>query len=333
MRGAAEAPLGLGIAGAGPWGRNVVRAFARLAGVQIVAVAERRADRRAALEAAAGTGTRGFRIHSEAADLLDERGIGAVAVCTDAASHHELARQALLSGRHVYVEKPLALRVEDAEELVSVARDRGLILMVGHLMVYHPAVRWLRHRVAAGCLGEVLSLSAQRLRRAEGADDGGPWWTMAPHDVALSLEFVGSSPLSVEARQDPRAPGEVAATLRFASGARAELRVSSEKGEKVRWFTIVGSEERVAFDDTQPSEKLRVTDARTGRSFSPEIGGGEPLLLECEHFVACVRSGAEPDSAGQQGLEVVRVLAAGELSLRRGGLAVPLLPPPEGGAS
>jgi len=279
-------------------------------------------------------------------ELLEDPSIQALAVCSDAASHHGLARSALLADKHVYVEKPLALTVEHAEELVRIAEERQRILMVGHLMIYHPGIRWIRGQITAGEIGSLYYLYCQRLNLGIVRKDESAWWSLAPHDVSMILYLLGEMPLHISARGNsyirPNNEDVVFANLQFEGGQTAEIHTSWLDPHKTRNLTMVGSRKMVTFDDTAPREKIRVYDKgadrqvdydsyadlislRQGDIWIPSLHMTEPLLLECQHFVDCVRSGREPDTPGQQGLDVVRILCAGQESMAGNGAPVSLV--------
>jgi predicted dehydrogenase len=256
-----------------------------------------------------------------------------------------VASAALQSGRHVFVEKPLALTASEGEELCAFAERRGLTLMVGHLLLYHPAVMRAKAIIDAGELGDVLYLYAQRLNLGIVRETENAWWSLAAHDVAVAIHLFGASPISVSATgatylQRDRGIEDVAfAALRFADGRMAHVQVSWLEPYKRRNLSVVGTRKMLTFDDTAPGEKLRIYDrgelprpghatyaegvvVRGGDVLSPLLPNREPLLTECEHFVACVADGTPVRSDGRQGLAVVKVLEAGMRSMRGGGAAV-----------
>jgi predicted dehydrogenase len=335
----ADRDLGLAVVGAGYWGKNLVRNFARTRGARLISVcdlAEGNRARAAALVPEA-------RVTGRFDDLLEDAAVGAVAVCTHAASHHELAKAALLADKHVYVEKPLTLQVDHAEELVALAAERGRILMVGHLMLFHPGIRWIRERLIAGELGTPHYLYLQRLNLGIVRSDESAWWSLAPHDISIALYLLGQSPRDISARGNAylreQIEDVVFANLQFEGGQAAEIHTSWLDPHKIRKLTLVCDTKMVTFDDTEPREKIRVYDKgaersvdyqtyaelislRQGDIWLPSLPGTEPLLLECQHFVDCVREGVEPITPGQQGLDVVRILCAGQESMRQAGAPI-----------
>ncbi|MES1204840.1 MAG: Gfo/Idh/MocA family oxidoreductase [Pseudomonadota bacterium] len=335
--------VGIAVVGASGWGQNVVRAFFVARGSALRWVC----DLNEALLAGIETRFPGVKVTRTFDQVLADPGVHAVAVAVDAPNHHRLAKAALESGRHVFVEKPLALTAGDADELCQLAERRGLVLMVGHLLLYHPAVERVKATLDAGELGDVLYLYAQRVNLGIVREAENAWWSLAPHDVALAIHLFGASPVSVSAtgatylQRDRHIEDVAFAALRFADGRMAHLHVSWLDPHKRRSLTVVGTRRMLAFDDTLPDEKLKIYDrgamprpghttyaqgvvVRGGDVVSPALPNAEPLVAECEHFVARVTGGGAVRSDGRQGLAVVRVLEAGMTSMRAGGIPVPI---------
>jgi predicted dehydrogenase len=299
--------LGIAVVGAASWGSKVVRAFASTEGASLRGVCDLRSDLLVRVSAAHP----GVRVTQSFDELLDDPGVGAIAVAVDGANHHRLARRALEAGRHVLVEKPLALTVADSEELCAMARRTRRILMVGHLLLYHPEVMRAKRAIDAGELGEVRYVHSQRVNLGVVRETENAWWSLAPHDIAVAMYLFGAPPSAVSATGGrylrPALPMEdvAFAALTFADGRMAHIHVSWIDTEKRRTLTIVGSKKTLTVDQAAP------------------LGGaGEPLRAECHHFIECVRTGQTPRSDGAQGLAVVRVLDAGERSMRLGGAPV-----------
>lgn len=326
----------LALAGAGGWGRNVARSLRRLRGADLHTVCDRD---RSSLDKLDDLGPETVRAE-DFVRVLRDREVDAVIVATPPHTHHELAARALEAGKDVLVEKPLATRVADAEDLVGLAARNGRVLMVGHLLLYHPAVRRLRALVERGDLGEIHYLHSRRvnlgvIRREENA-----LWSLAPHDVATAIHLLGELPSTVTAQGAAyvdRGVEDVAfAQLSFPSGRMASLHVSWLDPHKERKLTVVGDRKMAVFDDMEATEKLRVYDRgvdrpeylpygdaltlRFGDIWIPKVEAAEPLVLECQHFVDRLHDRGRPLSDGESGVAVVRVLAAATESLRRRGV-------------
>ena len=275
---------------------------------------------------------------------LGDSEVGAVVVAVDAPAHYKLAKAALQAGKHTYVEKPLTLSTVEAVELAELAEAKGVKLMVGHLLEYHPAVEYMKNMIDTGAVGDPLYLYFQRInlgivRKAENA-----WWSLAPHDISVACYLFGAEPVTVSASGhaylQQGIEDVVFANLKFADGRMAHIHVSWLDPHKIRKVTLVGSEKMVVFDDMDASEKIRVYDKgavvksvnsyveaitlRTGDVLIPKIPGGEPLKVECQHFIDCIAGDTVPRSDGADGVRVVKALEAGSASLAAGGEPVAL---------
>jgi len=332
--------VGVGVVGAGGWGRNLVRNFANLKGAELSAICDLRREVRESNRKAYP----GVRLYERLEEMLEDEGVGAVVVATPAPTHYEMAKRALEAGKHVYVEKPFTLKAAEAAELVALAERTGRTLMVGHLLEYHPAVLKLKGLVEGGELGALYYLYTERVNLGIVRQDENAWWSLAPHDISVVLFLFGAEPESVSARgQSFLQKGiedVVFGNLHFSDGRMAQIHVSWLDPRKSRRMVLVGANRMASFDDMEPSEKIRVFDKsaqvvrdgyanyeefirlRSGDIMIPNIEMGEPLRVECEHFIECVAKGLRPRSDGQDGLRVVRVLEAGEASLKAGGAPV-----------
>jgi len=340
--------MGIAVVGTGDWGANLVRNFAALPGAKLVALCDTDAGR-LARTAAQYPGVRTTARVEEIAAMPEARG---VVVSASAVQHHPIARVLLEAGKDVYVEKPLALRVDHAEELIRLARERDRILMVGHLLVHHPGVRHLKEMVEKGELGEVFYVYSQRVNLGKVRRDENALWSFAPHDLSVILHLLEAEPIDVAARGSAFLQGTVEDVvflhLRFPGGRMAHVHVSWLDPHKLRKITVVGSRKMVVFDDMEASEKIRVYDkgidrpvgqivsygdalsVRSGDILIPKISLQEPLRIECQHFVDCVREHRTPLTDGAEGLRVVRVLAAAQQSLSAGGAPIAVAPQPAG---
>lgn len=330
------------MAGAGAWGSNHVRAFGRLGPGILAAVCDPEPKNLTAAAAAVP----GVRCLSGLKELLEEGdGVEAVVVSTPSSTHFEVALAALQAGKHVLVEKPLALSSVQAARLVTEADARKLVLMTGHLLLYHPAVHRMKELIDAGELGTVYYLYSQRVNLGQVRRDENALWSLAPHDIAVTLHLLGEEPLDVSARGGAYLqggiPDVVFLNMRFSGERMAQVQLSWLDPHKIRRTTVVGSRKMVVFDDMDSLEKLRIydkgvdrnpgavpyTDALTlrwGDVLIPRIRMEEPLLIECRHFLQCIRDSATPLSDGRQGLAVVRILEAAQASLERSGEPIAL---------
>ena len=343
--------IGIAVVGTGDWGANLVRNFATLPGAKLVALCDTDAGRLAKTAARYPDAHATARVE-EVAAAADVR---AVVVSASAIQHYPIARTLLEAGKDVYVEKPLALQVDHAEALVRLAREHDRILMVGHLLLYHPAVRYLKEMVTRGELGDLFYLYSQRVNLGKVRRDENALWSFAPHDLSVILHLIDAEPLDVAARGSAFLQGTVEDVvflhLRFAGGRMAHVHVSWLDPHKLRKITVVGSRKMVVFDDMEASEKVRIYDkgidrpgaqvgqivsygdalsVRSGDIVIPKISLQEPLRLECQHFVDCVREHRTPLTDGADGLRVVRVLAAAQQSLAAGGTPIPVAAQPAG---
>jgi len=331
------------VVGTGDWGANLVRNFASLPGVKVAALCDSDAERLRRMSAKHPQARAVSRIEDVAADPE----IAAAVVAASAVNHYPLAKALLQAGKDVFVEKPLALNAADAEELVQLAKRHQRILMVGHLLLYHPAVRYLKDLVLRGELGDLYYVTSQRVNLGKIRRDENALWSFAPHDLSVILHLLGAEPLDVAARGSAFLQSGVDDVvflhLRFAGGRMAHVHVSWLDPHKLRQFTVVGSLKMAVFDDMEASEKIRIYDkgvdrvgeivsysealsVRSGDIVIPRIDLKEPLRIECQHFVDCVRDRKTPLTDGASGLSVVRVLRAAQASLEAGGAPVPVTP-------
>ena len=268
--------------------------------------------------------------------------VDGVVIATPVRTHFTLARQALLSGKHVLVEKPLTANVAEAEELVALARARNLVLMVGHTFEYTPAVNELRTLVREGQMGRIYCIETERLNLGLFRNDIDVLWDLAPHDLSILNYVLGEEPVSVRVTAHghlrPAIADNAHLDLQYANGATAHIHVSWMHPTKVRRVTLIAEERMAVYDDTNPAEMLRlfnmgadveadpVVSYRHGEITIPHLAWVEPLRLECEDFANAVRHGTAPRANGDVGLAVVRILAAAQQSLRERGAVVALTP-------
>jgi predicted dehydrogenase len=334
----------LGFAGCGNWGKNLLRNFVGVKGVEVgiaCDVSEKRLDFvRGAYP--------GMKVTKDFDEVLSS-GVDAVAIATNPSTHRELAVRALKKGLHVFVEKPMAISVAEAEEMQEASKKAGRILMVGHVMLYNPAVEKLKALISAKEFGEIYYVYSQRVNLGTVRKDENAMWSIGPHDISMILHLLEEAPVSVSATGrsylQKGVEDVVFMNLDFASGKLVNIQLSWLDPHKVRRLTVVGSRKMAVFDDVEPVEKIKIFDKGVGgeefKDFSdyltvrmgdiliPAVKMDEPLRRECGHFAECVKSGAQPKSNGEEGLRVIRVLEAAEKSIKAGGAPVGL--PAKGG--
>ncbi|HEV8194402.1 MAG TPA: Gfo/Idh/MocA family oxidoreductase [Ktedonobacterales bacterium] len=333
---AKRAQVRFGVIGYGYWGPQLVRNLDRLAMGEVVYVADLSPERRQMA-----------RMEFPSVDVTDDvqtvlqSDVDAVIVATPIRTHYKLARAALEAGKHVFVEKPLAATVAEAEELYALSEQVGRVLMVGHTFVYNPAVDKLRQIMQSGELGQLYYIDAIRVNLGLFQRDINVMWDLAPHDLSILDYLLDMRPQSVSAhgsafiRQGIH--DVVYMTLRYPSGLLAHIHLSWLNPSKVRRFTVVGEDKMVVYDDVEATEKVRIynrgVDApghtstfgefqlsyRYGEIVSPHIQWSEPLSLECRHFAQAITEGIPSRSGGREGLRVVRVLEAADRSLADNG--------------
>jgi predicted dehydrogenase len=325
-----RATVRIGVAGLGYWGPNLARNFDSLPGCELAFCcdASEQQQRRASMQFP------NAHVTADLDDLLGDARLDAVALATPVPTHAELAVRVLESGKHCFVEKPLAQSVVDAERAVAAAEATGRVLMVGHLLEYHPGIEQLRELALSGELGDrIYYIYGNRLNLGKLRSDENALWSLGAHDVSVILRLAGEEPYEVVAHGESYVRDGVEDVvfcfLRFRSGLSAHLHLSWLDPHKERRFTVVGSRRMATFDDMATEGKLAVYDkgfdenargygeyiTRSGDIFCPRVANDEPLRIECEHFLTCVRRGERPRSDGASGLRVVRVLEELQRSL------------------
>jgi predicted dehydrogenase len=323
----------VGIAGLGYWGPNLARSLNALENCELAWCCDASEASRARWEETYPDA----RFTAEFDDLLSDPDLDAIAITTPVPTHAELAGRALEAGKHCFVEKPLAQDTASAERVAALAEDRSLVLMAGHLLCYHPGVRQLADLIHAGELGQIYYLYSQRVNLGKLRADENALWSLGAHDVSVLLELADGDPSEVSTRGEAYVregiEDVVFAYIRFDSGLSAHLHLSWLDPHKMRKITVVGSDRMATLDDMALDRKLTIWDkgfdpaadsygeyiTRSGAVWSPALPNDEPLRLECEHFIECVRTGARPLTDGAAGVQVVRVLEALQKSLEAGG--------------
>lgn len=334
----------VGVVGYGYWGPKLVRNFSEIPDAALAWVADRDPERLARV----AVNYPGVQTTPDYAAML-RSDIEAVVIATPIRTHYALAKAALLAGKHVLVEKPLTASSREAEELTAIAEAQGLTLMVGHTFEYNEAIRCLRRIVASGELGDIYYVDAARLNLGLFQPDINVLWDLAPHDLSILLYVLGLDPVEVSARGSSSVrPGihDVAyMEVRFPGNVLAHMHFSWLDPCKVRRITIVGSKKMVVCNDLSETEKIRIYDKgvdcpyetdqfsefhlqyRYGGVNIPHVPFTEPLRVQCEHFLHCVRTGERPQSDGRVGAKVVRILEQADRSLHNGGKREPFAEP------
>jgi predicted dehydrogenase len=322
------------VIGAGYWGINHVRNFYELGALGLVC------DTHAPSLARINEKFPDVRIESDLNAALGDASIAGVVIATPAETHYELARRSIEAGKDVLVEKPLTLDVEQGERLIELAEARGRVLMVGHLLEYHPAVLRLRELIESGELGELRYIYSNRLNLGKVRREENILWSFAPHDIAIILRLVGAWPTRVAATGgaylQPRIADVTVTNMEFASGVRAHIFVSWLHPHKEQRLVVIGSNKMAVFDDVRKEEKLVVYDQGVeivnGEPVMRKNGGtaialdaAEPLRRQCQQFLKSIETRERAITDGESGLRVLRVLDAAERSLAGGGLPVEVL--------
>jgi len=332
------------VIGVGGWGKNLARNYHEIPDCRLKYICDLDPEKLARLSQQLP----GTNATSDLEAVLDDYEVQAVVIATPGPTHYALCKRALEHGKDVYVEKPFVLQVEHAEDLIEIARRQQRVLMVGHLLEYHPVINQLRELIQNDELGDIYYIYTQRLNLGTVRRDENALWNFAPHDISAILYLLNREPTDVCARGQSylqRGVEDVVfMTLNFADKSMAHVHVSWLDPHKVRKLIIVGSRKMAVFDDVEGTEKLRIYDKgaaqnadynsfaeyvslRFGDVLIPYVKVAEPLRLECQHFLECVRTRQQPRSDGHDGRRVTKVLDAAQRSLRMNGLPVSLAQP------
>ncbi len=318
------------VVGVGYWGKNLVRNFYELGALGVLCDADR------SIEAACKQSYEGVKFCSEFSEVLCDPSIDAVALATPAVTHYDLAKKALEAGKDVLVEKPLAIDVKHGEELVKLAEAKHQILMVGHILRYHPAILKLQKLIQDGALGKINYLYSNRLNMGKIRTEENILWSFAPHDISVMLSLLNEMPACVTCQGgsylNRDIPDVTLSHFEFPSGVQAHIFVSWLHPIKEQRLVVVGSEKMAIFDDTAENKlvlyphkvewKNRIPTAVKANGEIVDLEDREPLRAECQHFVNCVESRTSPISDGTEGLRVLRVLDACQRALRDGEIAL-----------
>jgi predicted dehydrogenase len=332
--------LNIGVTGCGYWGPNLIRNFRSLPGCRVKTACDFSNERLRYIK----------QLYPEVEttvkfdDLINDPDISAICVATPVWTHFELAKKSLESGKHTFVEKPLSSTADQCRKLIEIADEKQLILMTGHTFIYSAPVNKIKEIYENGDIGEILYVSSQRMNLGLFQKDINAAWDLAPHDISIIKYVIGADVISVncqgEAHINPGVEDVTNLSLKFSSKAFATIQNSWLDPNKVRRMTFVGSKRMILYDDNEPLEKIKIYDKRVevpphydtfgefhysyhyGDMYAPYLKQIEPLKVQCEHFLFCINNGQEPNSSGNEGLEVVEVLEAASKSLEKGGASV-----------
>ncbi|MCK4351994.1 Gfo/Idh/MocA family oxidoreductase [candidate division WOR-3 bacterium] len=339
----------LGLIGCGHWGPNLLRNFAGLKNVYIESVCDLRNERLEYVK----QNYPYLKSTTDYKELIESPKINAIVIATSASTHYNLAKEALKAGKHVLIEKPLAMYTNEAMELVKVAKQKGKVLMVGHTFLYNAAVRVLKDYIKRGELGNIYYVYSQRLNLGIVRNDINAMWNLAPHDISILLYLFDSLPISVSAKGafylQKDIEDIVFMTLTFSKNIIAHIHVSWLDPNKVRKMTVVGNKKMIVYDDVSENAKIQVYDKgitkksiktflgeydtfakfqlikRAGDVLLPKVAFAEPLKVECSHFIECIELNKKPLTDGENGVEVVKVLESAQESLKSKGREIPIL--------
>ncbi len=326
----------MGVIGAGYWGPNIVRNLYEAPGAEAVAVADLSQERLDAISKRFPS----LRVTTDYREVIGDPTIDAICIVTPVGTHRKFAEEAFAAGKHVFVEKPLAQSVSDAEAIVRAQERAGKTLMVGHTFVYNPAVEVVKRILDSDGIGTVYYLDSQRVNLGLHQFDTNVLWDLGPHDVSITLYWLDQEPEWVQCSgasfAQPDIEDVVFLMIGFPSGAIAHAHLSWLAPSKLRTTTVIGSQKMVIYDDNQSVEKVKIYDQgvekleadelrrsyRAGDIHSPRVPMTEALQAEMRHFIECVRDGKKPRTDGEAGLVVVRVLELAMRSMRSGGARV-----------
>jgi len=332
--------LRVGVVGCGYWGPNLIRNFNQLRDSEVIACADLAEGRLAHMKSLYPQ----VKTTRDYGDLVTSRDIDAIVVATPPTTHVEVALRALDAGKHVFVEKPLATSGADCEAMIAKAKEKGRVLMVGHTFLYTAAVNKIKELIKSGELGDILYVNTTRVNLGIFQEDINVVWDLAPHDVSILNYILDRHPQEVAAHGHSYIRQNVEDIaylhLKYPGSIMAHVHVSWLNPNKIRETTVVGSKKMLVYDDISSLEKIRIYDKgvtvlphydtfgefqlsyRFGDIFIPKLDDSEPLKVACQHFVDCTKTGVEPRSSGQHGLEVVRVIEAANNSLAHSGAVV-----------
>lgn len=327
----------VGVVGVGYWGPNIIRNLNQIPTCDMAICCDMDEKRLAHMNRLYP----GMKTTANYEDLIGDTSIDAIAVCTHVSGHYPLAKKALEAGKHVLIEKPMTAKVDEAEELVAIAKKNGLVLMVDHTFEYTAGVNKMKEIIESGVLGDVLYVHCSRLNLGIFQSDINVVWDLAPHDLSVILYAAGLKPRSVQTMGakllHPKVEDMALVNLKCANNASAVIHVSWVDPRKVRTVAVVGSKQMLVYDDLDPTAKIHIYDKcvdnpphydtfgeflcsyHYGDINMPRLQESEPLSVMCKHFLECVETGKTPRSDGESGLRMVRILEASDRSIAANG--------------
>ena len=336
-----EKKLNIGQFGCGYWGPNLIRNFIKIREIGKLIVCDNNKEMLKKISSEYLT----LQTTESTDTIINDPSVDAVVIALPAAMHYEYAKKALLAGKHILVEKPLAMKCEEAEELIHLGKEKNKIIMAGHTFLYNSAVRKIKQYIDEGDLGEIYYIFSQRLNLGRVRQDINAMWNLAPHDISIILYWLNEKPSQVYATGvsylQKGIEDMVFVHMKFPNGKSAHIHVSWLDPCKTRKTVIVGSKKMLVYDDTSPDTKITIYNkgidktlknnlqheiydyasfqmkTRVGDVIIPKINFDEPLKIECKHFVKCIQNGEQPLTDGKNGLEVVRVLEEAQKCLDR----------------
>jgi len=334
--------INIGVVGCGYWGPNIIRNFNSLKECRVKTICDLSEERLAHMTKLYPS----FKTTPDYDQLVNDPDIDAIAIATPVYTHFDLAKKSLEAGKHTLIEKPMASSVAECEKLKELSEKQNLTLMVGHTFLYSQPVRRIKEVINDGELGKILYISSRRLNLGLFQPDINVAWDLAPHDISIILYVMDSHPISVncqgKANVNKGIEDVTTMTIDFKNNGFATINSSWLDPNKIREMTFVGSKKMLVYDDIEPNEKVKIYDKRVekpphydtfgefhhsyhyGDIYSPYIKQDEPLKIECQHFLDCIKTGTPPLSGANQSLRVVQVLEAASESLKNGGGKVEL---------
>jgi len=332
--------IAVAVVGCGYWGPNLIRNFNALPECKVRYVCDKDEKRLAHMKQLYPS----VEPTEDFGKIVGDKEVDAVVVATPVHLHYELSKMALQAGKHTFVEKPMTQTSAQANELVQIAAKKELTLMVGHTFIYSAPVRRIKEIVKSGDIGEIQYISSRRLNLGLFQKDINVAWDLAPHDISIILYLLGKPPISVNCQGKAHINKDIEdvtnMSLDFENGGFATIHSSWLDPNKIREMIIVGSKKMIVYDDNEPLEKIKIYDKRVeapphydtfaefqysyhyGDMISPYIKQTEPLKVETQHFLDCIKTGKKPESNGLEGLRVIQILEASSRSLKSGGAKV-----------